>query len=781
MSPFRLRIGRAGLLVVALAALTAVPSEARDTATLITVTTSADESNGPAGGISLREAIQTTNSAPGQYLIRFVPGLGPIDLASELPRLTGGGVSIEGDVTVRGAGHSLWGLIISSSGNTIGSLTLDGFDRGIGLLPTGSNGTYSGNVVRDVVMKNIRLEGISGFGGSHTQALNQWLDTQLVGNTISGNSGIELFDLGVHDVVERLTISGNAVHIAGIDGGVGIGVVEGSGAGGDSNRLSGLAISGNTIDGAAATGINVVSAQVGASSNTVEHVAVGGNHVQLAARSSGRAGWAIGVGTGDGGSAHNALRDVEIADNVLSGGPGISVSAGCCGAADNSVENVRLLRNTIASPCCLSVWAVGAQQGGYATRVSVANRVSGLTIDSNRITVADGPFGDQPDIGAILLLGSRGQDAGLVTHAEVTDNQIDGPVGIALVGGAGEPDELAQPEMAGNEVSDVLVGSNTVTGYRTAGIRAWGGSTCSSSSALRDNRVEALVITGNHLDTDASLTPGVDIAGAKSCGPAATLNRAEAIQVSHNTIGGNDSIRIVGGDGPGAFDNSAAGIVVGPNDRAGSLILATDLAGATGNHLGVVVAPTVAYPSPSATAISAGSATIAGIVDAFGTASTYRFQYGTSSAYGEATVPVAFSNGPQEVSSQLSGLAPGTTYHFRLVAENAAGRTEGADQTFTTLPLPPGLAYGRAAPRRTRATLRATLDARGVTAEWWVRYGRTRPYGHSTRMRVATAENSAVSVELRRLRPGARYHYVIVARNAGGTTTGPDATFRTKR
>jgi len=38
------------------------------------------------------------------------------------------------------------------------------------------------------------------------------------------------------------------------------------------------------------------------------------------------------------------------------------------------------------------------------------------------------------------------------------------------------------------------------------------------------------------------------------------------------------------------------------------------------------------------------------------------------------------------VSITLSGLTPGTTYHYRVVGKNAAGTSNGADETFTTLP-----------------------------------------------------------------------------------------------
>ena len=40
---------------------------------------------------------------------------------------------------------------------------------------------------------------------------------------------------------------------------------------------------------------------------------------------------------------------------------------------------------------------------------------------------------------------------------------------------------------------------------------------------------------------------------------------------------------------------------------------------------------------------------------------------------------------PQSVTANLTGLTPGTTYHFRAVAANSAGTTDGADTTFQTL------------------------------------------------------------------------------------------------
>ena len=65
----------------------------------------------------------------------------------------------------------------------------------------------------------------------------------------------------------------------------------------------------------------------------------------------------------------------------------------------------------------------------------------------------------------------------------------------------------------------------------------------------------------------------------------------------------------------------------------------------------------------------------------------YRFDYGRTPQYGQQT-PASESIGEDEtdhsVSTQLSGLTPGVVYHFRAVAINLNGVTNGPDQTFAT-------------------------------------------------------------------------------------------------
>lgn len=83
------------------------------------------------------------------------------------------------------------------------------------------------------------------------------------------------------------------------------------------------------------------------------------------------------------------------------------------------------------------------------------------------------------------------------------------------------------------------------------------------------------------------------------------------------------------------------------------------------------------------------AADLAGTIDTVGDQTTYHFEYGTTASYGSRVpaVEAIAGNGrkPRTFTQTAQGLQPGTTYHYRLVATNAAGTTAGEDRTFTTL------------------------------------------------------------------------------------------------
>ena len=105
-----------------------------------------------------------------------------------------------------------------------------------------------------------------------------------------------------------------------------------------------------------------------------------------------------------------------------------------------------------------------------------------------------------------------------------------------------------------------------------------------------------------------------------------------------------------------------------------------------GATAGIALAAAPAAVTTAATKVSATTATLNGAVSPNGTDTTYYFQYGPSTAYGTQTPtqgPLK-GNATKPVSADVAGLAPSTTYHYKLVAVNVDGTVSGGDKTFTT-------------------------------------------------------------------------------------------------
>jgi Divergent InlB B-repeat domain len=117
--------------------------------------------------------------------------------------------------------------------------------------------------------------------------------------------------------------------------------------------------------------------------------------------------------------------------------------------------------------------------------------------------------------------------------------------------------------------------------------------------------------------------------------------------------------------------------------------------------------PVVATAAPSR--VGARIATLSGSVDPLGSATIFHFEYGTTTTYGK-TAPVrdasaGAENARHNESESVTGLTPGTTYHFRIVATNAGGTTSSPDATFRTV-AKPVLSKLALKPKRFRAATR---------------------------------------------------------------------------
>jgi hypothetical protein len=106
-----------------------------------------------------------------------------------------------------------------------------------------------------------------------------------------------------------------------------------------------------------------------------------------------------------------------------------------------------------------------------------------------------------------------------------------------------------------------------------------------------------------------------------------------------------------------------------------------------------------AATAPAATtgrsaSVTFSSAIVFATVNPHGQDTNYVFQYGTTRKYGSQTplAPAGGGTSSLQVSQTLTGLAPLTTYHYRILASSPAGATTGADRELKTGPVPLSLA-----------------------------------------------------------------------------------------
>ncbi|MGB3096071.1 MAG: Ig-like domain-containing protein [Candidatus Deferrimicrobiaceae bacterium] len=192
--------------------------------------------------------------------------------------------------------------------------------------------------------------------------------------------------------------------------------------------------------------------------------------------------------------------------------------------------------------------------------------------------------------------------------------------------------------------------------------------------------------------------------------------------------------------------------------------------------------------SVAATSINENSATLNGTVNPNGLATQAWFEYGTDpglQTYSSSPNQDA-GNGldDQSVSTTMSVLAPGTTYHFRVCAENSEGYSEGQIMSFTTAsPASPPAVTTIAATSvgATGATLNGSVIPNGLETNAWFEWGTDSTLaGYSTTGTQAVGSGTTsqtINQVLTGLATGTIYYYRVAASNGSGTSKGAILSF----
>ncbi|HET6510049.1 MAG TPA: hypothetical protein VFG42_24865 [Baekduia sp.] len=186
----------------------------------------------------------------------------------------------------------------------------------------------------------------------------------------------------------------------------------------------------------------------------------------------------------------------------------------------------------------------------------------------------------------------------------------------------------------------------------------------------------------------------------------------------------------------------------------------------------------------SAKDVGRTDATLVATVTPRGSATSVRFDLGTSAAYGlqSSSKDAGGGSDPVTVEIPVQGLTPNTTYHFRVVATSDGGTVNGADATFRTAATVTAPAASTGAVSdvgTTAATLSAAVNPHGAATtyrwEWGTssRLGTVTPTGSL----AASTKSTTVRTPIGGLTAGKKYYYRVVATNSVGTSRGSTRTF----
>ncbi|HET9710062.1 MAG TPA: 6-bladed beta-propeller [Gemmatimonadales bacterium] len=326
---------------------------------------------------------------------------------------------------------------------------------------------------------------------------------------------------------------------------------------------------------------------------------------------------------------------------------------------------------------------------------------SGLAVDSG--FVYEGPVNP----GRIRRFTHGGEPAGRFAESQIFDNlpqiavdqKLDRIYAYQASNASGQQYEVAEYDSSGNLVEQIGLGLPRYVAGVTAitGLAVQPGTTRAYASV--GSRIFVLDTITDLPTSTISAPTSITASGATFHGTASSHSETlgagyhfeykKPSETGWTPVSGED-VQIGSGSSPVAATQTASGLQPNTTYQV-RLVVTRELGG--GSASSQTTFTTAAEPPATSlvapTRVTDTTAILQALIDPRNSATTYRFEYGTDTSYGQSA-PVGGAGsvgsgfGKVSVFEHIHGLQPGTTYHFRLVAENAAGTAPLEDLVFKT-------------------------------------------------------------------------------------------------
>jgi len=336
--------------------------------------------------------------------------------------------------------------------------------------------------------------------------------------------------------------------------------------------------------------------------------------------------------------------------------------------------------------------------------------------------------------------------------------------------------------------TNVAVSTSTVCATNAGQVQCWGagphgelGNDTSGSSSMAAVAVQRLAYQTISFSALADRSLAADpftLTATASSGQTVTFSTSDAMVCTATDTGGQWQLRVMG-----------AGTCTVTATAAGGTVSSVSYSAATSSQSFTVAGVAPVVTTDAATQITTTTATLTASINPARNETITVFRWSTradmSGSLASTPSTIAADAGTVTRTANITGLSPGTTYHFRVDSTSTAGTTTSATRSFTTIGFAPTVTTGSTSSvSSSRATLNASVTPGGTSTEVWFIWGQKADLSDGSKVSYrAISDLTAVdvSVTVTGLTESTRYYYRVEATNDLGSAKGDIKSFTASR